>query len=228
MYVLHERATLPSHLRVVCRHYLGPDLLETPLNQQQSLHPNLARIAAVYDDIVLRFSRGEINAADARGQILALMARDDNGTMWSIDPDTAQWRYQTLQGRLEFGEPPLSGLATPTAFDLTRDSRANNPDGNISFYQVDESLTNPPTSLVGSTRRPQARAPQSVKDKALGLADQYLETPVKKAIALLVVVVLLGLGIFALTSGRDPEPTPSVPSESGSVPAPSAPPAPAP
>lgn len=190
---------------------------------QQSLHPNLARIAAVYDDIVLRFSRGELNAADARGQILALMARDDNGTMWSIDPDTAGWRYQTLQGRLEPGEPPMSGLATPTAFDLTRDSRTNNPDSQISFYEVDEDLMHPPTSLVGSTRRRPTAKPVGPLAKAMAFVDRYLNTPLKKIIAVLILGLLLVLAVMALTGGDEAETPTDAPMQEEIVPAPPVP-----
>lgn len=120
----------------------------------QPLHPNLARLAAEYDNIIERFSQHRINGIQARAEILALIARDDNGTQWSLDPDTGKWCYRNIRGQLVEADPPAYGLATPTAHDLSRNPNAFNPDAKIQFQEVDESLMYPPNSLLGSTRRP--------------------------------------------------------------------------
>jgi hypothetical protein len=118
------------------------------------LHPNLARIAAAYDDVVSRASRGEISAAQARAEVLHLVARDDTGVLWSIDPSSGKWMRRKFNGEMVFDTPPTYGLATPTAHDLTREPTGTfNPDSRLMFYEVDEELLLPPTSLQGATRR---------------------------------------------------------------------------
>jgi hypothetical protein len=113
-----------------------------------ALHPNLARIAAAYDEIVLTFGSGLLSAPQARARIDALTARDDNGVEWSIDPDTGEWRYTTRDGEYVYGEPPSWGLATLTPHDLG--AGAKDPDDRITFYEVDQALQ---TGLAGATRR---------------------------------------------------------------------------
>lgn len=72
----------------------------------QPLHPNLAKLAAAYDEIFLRWSCGQIDAAEARMEILALQARDDDGILWSIDPESGAWLRRTLGGELVRDTPP--------------------------------------------------------------------------------------------------------------------------
>ena len=159
--------------------------------QQQPLHPNLARLAAAYDDIVARFGRNEITAPEARGRIAALTARDDTGVMWSIDPDTAEWRFQTRTGELQLGKPPTYGLATPTAFDLSHSSGAFNPDERINFYEVDENLLYPPSSLSGSTRRRPTVVNYTFMEKYFSETKQRLI-----AVAVLLILILLAYLLF--------------------------------
>lgn len=161
------------------------------MDQPQSLHPNLARLAAAYDQICSRWSRGELNAADARGQISALVARDDNGTHWTINPTDGNWQYRTRTGEWRAGDPPTFGYATPTAFELTRESGAFNPDNRISFYEVDESLLYPPTSLAGSTRRSEHPEPER-------FVSRFLATPTQRVVAVLLALVLLLLAYLAV------------------------------
>lgn len=113
-----------------------------------ALHPNLARIAAAYDEIIMAFGSGLVSAPQARARIEALTARDDNGVEWSIDPDNGDWRYMTRDGRFEYADPPTWGLATLTPHDLGSGSK--DPDTRISFYEVDQALQ---TGLAGATRR---------------------------------------------------------------------------
>jgi hypothetical protein len=118
------------------------------------LHPNLARLAAAYDDIFVRWTRGTIDAEQARIEIAALVARDDEGILWSIDPDNGQWLRRTITGDVVPGTPPTYGLATPTPHDLSGGDRAVNPDLNLHLQRVDDELLFSPSSLAGSTRRP--------------------------------------------------------------------------
>jgi|LauGreSuBDMM15SN_2_FD.fasta_scaffold00287_8 hypothetical protein len=113
-----------------------------------TLHPNLARIAAAYDEIVLSFGSGLLSAPQARARIEALSARDDNGVEWSIDPDNGDWRYMSRDGSFAYAEPPTWGLATLTPHDLGSGSK--DPDDRITFYEVDQALQ---TGLSGATRR---------------------------------------------------------------------------
>ena len=84
---------------------------------EPDLHPNLARLAVAYDDIVLRHSRGQLSAADARTEIAQLEARDDAGIRWSLDPETGQWLRRTASGDLVFDpNPPTYGYRTADAF----------------------------------------------------------------------------------------------------------------
>lgn len=120
----------------------------------QPLHPNLARLAAAYDEIFERWSRGLIDAARARAEISALVARDDEGILWSISPDSGQWRRRTRSGDFVEDTPPSFGLATPTAHDLTRDPAVFNPDSRLTFHRVDDDLLAArPDALAGVTRR---------------------------------------------------------------------------
>lgn len=119
----------------------------------QPLHPNLARLAAAYDEIFTRWSRGQIDAAAARQEIAALVARDDDGILWSIDPESGAWLRRTLSGELVQGTPPSYGLATPTPHDLSQNASSFNPDTAIHLQKVDDELLYAPSTFAGSTRR---------------------------------------------------------------------------
>lgn len=184
----------------------------------QPLHPNLARLAAAYDEIIERFSNRQLSPTQARSEIMRLIARDDNGVQWSIDPDSGEWRYRNFSGDLVVSDPPAYGLSTPTAHEFSRNPNAFNPDSRIDFQEVDESLLYAPTSLAGSTRRP------SEDSTRTGLLST---TKGRAAVALAALVV--ALGALLATNGGLPGTTPE-PSVSPSAPAevPAAPQAPAP
>lgn len=182
---------------------------------QQPLHPNLARLAAAYDEICVRWSRGELNAADARGQIAALVARDDTGVHWQLNASDGKWQFRTRTGEWRKGEPPTYGYASVTPHDLTRAGQGFNPDSRISFYEVDESLLYPPTSLAGATRRPQ-------EGKGSSFVERFLSTPAQRIAAGVLLLVLLVLAFLLLRSDAEVAPAPAP------VPAPAAPAAPAP
>lgn len=119
----------------------------------QPLHPNLAKLAAAYDDIFLRWSRGQIDAAMARGEILSLQARDDDGILWSIDPESGAWLRRTLGGDFVQDTPPSYGLATPTPHDLSNNPQAFDPGSVVNMQRVDDEILYAPSTLTGSTRR---------------------------------------------------------------------------
>lgn len=127
----------------------------------QPLHPNLARLAAAYDEIFTRWSRGQIDAEIARQEISALVGRDDEGILWSIDPDSGAWLRRTISGELVPDTPPSYGLATPTPHDLSYTPQAFNPDTTIRMNRVEDELLYAPSSLAGSTRRPRIPAAES-------------------------------------------------------------------
>jgi hypothetical protein len=183
----------------------------------QPLHPNLARLAAAYDEIIERFSNRQLSPTQARSEIMRLIARDDNGVQWSIDPDSGEWRYRNFKGDLVVSDPPAYGFATQTAHDFSRNPNAFNPDSRVDFQEVDESLLYAPTSLAGSTRRPRE---DSAKSLLAGSRSKAL-------LALAALAVVVG-GFLAVSNLTDEEPAdpaaPSAPVETpGEVPAPPAP-----
>lgn len=114
------------------------------------LHPNLARIAAEYDEIVGLFQRGQMTATQANAKIQALVARDDAGVEWSIDTATGSWQYRSTTGEVLAGDPPTWGLAGATPRDFGS-LHGKDPDARVDFHEVDESRFS--GSLHGSTRR---------------------------------------------------------------------------
>lgn len=138
----------------------------------QPLHPNLARLAAAYDEIFTRWSRGLIDAEIARQEISALVARDDDGILWSIDPDSGAWLRRTIGGDLVPGTPPTYGLATPTPHDLSHNPQSFNPDTSIHMQRVDDELLYAPSTLAGSTRRDRLQPP--IEPRGAPLAGKVL------------------------------------------------------
>ena len=84
------------------------------------LHPNLARIAAAYDSILEQMERQQITVPGARAKIAQLEARDDQGVIWSIDPDSGAFVRKTAFGDMEFDTPPSHVAAENTS--MTRSS----------------------------------------------------------------------------------------------------------
>jgi hypothetical protein len=112
------------------------------------LHPNLARIAAAYDEVMELYHRGQLAPVEARRRVLALVARDDNGLEWSIDPDTGHWRYRSHFGELVTAEPPSFGVAGFTPGDLG----AGRPDSDrVTLFEIDQQALVASGQLRGST-----------------------------------------------------------------------------
>lgn len=190
------------------------------IEQEQSLHPNLARIAAEYDRIVAQFARKEISVTEARGRVTALVARDDEGTLWSIDPDTAEWRYRSHSGMYVRGTPPTYGFPSPSPHQVSMPTkpRESNPDRTIVFSRIDEQALYPPTELTGSTRR---FAPQPVSHTTFWA--RY-----GKRIAIALAAVVIGLVAFFAVSGTSRTPSAGTTPTTAPTPAPTTAQTPAP
>lgn len=115
------------------------------------MHPNIARLAASYDEIFARYAHGQISAAKATDEVLTLVARDDEGTQWSIDPRTGGFLRKTRSGELIPDEPPTYGLATPTPHEVSP-GRAFNPDINVELTPVTNEVDQSGNPFAGSTR----------------------------------------------------------------------------
>lgn len=165
----------------------------------QPLHPNLARLAASYDEIFERWSLGRIDAAQARTEICALVARDDEGILWSIDPDTGEWLRRTVAGNLVKSTPPAYGLATPTPHDLSRNQESFNPDTRVEFQAVSDELLFAPSSLAGATRRVPRTDPQEPEQNRKFLA-----------VLLVLLAAVLGLLVYKSVSQDESPQTPGV------------------
>lgn len=136
--------------------------MEAPGTTPRSVHPNLARLDAAYDRIVERYARGELNAEAANAAVAALVARDDEGVLWSKDPSTGGWLRRTIDGRVVPGVPPCYGYLTPSGHDLNPHPDVFRPDERLSYHPIDETMLVAPGALAGSTRllpaRPAGRA----------------------------------------------------------------------
>jgi hypothetical protein len=139
-----------------CTQGADTETVSTP----QPLHPNLARIAAKYDQIIERYGRGEITAAQARAEVSTLVARDDEGASWLINPDTGGWLRRNRSGELVTAVPPTYGLGTPTPHDVSPGS-AFNPDSRIDFHEVSDELLYSPNHFAGSTRVSRVPLPEN-------------------------------------------------------------------
>lgn len=116
----------------------------------RALHPNLARVAVAYDEILVEFSRRVTTPQEARRRVLALVARDDNGLEWSIDPENGRWQYRTHWGELITADPPAYGVVGLTPHALGA-GNAHDSEDRINFYEVDQTALYAPGSLRGST-----------------------------------------------------------------------------
>jgi len=123
------------------------------------LHPNLARLAAAYDQIVEEHRSRKISSREARGRISALMGRDDTGLLWAINPDSGKWSFRNLRGDLVEAEPPRFGIASPKPSDIGSSSQ-DDLDARLTFFEVDPTTfkipyadgNNPAGRMSGSFR----------------------------------------------------------------------------
>ena len=119
----------------------------------KSLHPNLARIDLRYDETIQKFNEHQLDASQTLSILQTLVARDDNGVVWAIDPHSGKWVYRDIKGEFIPGEPPVYGVAGIKTIDLDREAKYDN-DWNISNIEIDQSLIYPIGSLNGSTYLP--------------------------------------------------------------------------
>ena len=143
---------------------------DAPTGVRIRLHPNLARLAASYQEICERFALGSIDAVQSSAEVRDLVARDDDGVQWTINPRDGGWLYMSMQNGWQPGTPPTSGLATLTAHDVTARSSLGseiryNPDDSIAWSEVDESAE----GLRGATRRAEVRAREAAKPRSRGV-----------------------------------------------------------
>jgi len=130
-------------------------------NVDRPLNPNLARIAAAYDDVMASFRAGQLNPQEARRRVLALVARDDSGLEWSINPDTGRWQYRSQFGEYVTAEPPAYGVAGFTPSDLGAGPVL---DDRVKLLEVDQNALRSPGSLRGSTL---LAAPETTRSRSL-------------------------------------------------------------
>jgi hypothetical protein len=108
-------------------------MLSTPMDRP--LHPNLAQIAAAYDDVMQSYRAGLLSPAEARRRVLTLIARDDNGLEWSLNPDTGDWQYRSQFGDMVTANPPSYGVVGFTPADIGGGEAAQD---RIALYAIDE------------------------------------------------------------------------------------------
>lgn len=118
------------------------------------MHPNLARMAATYDQIVEDVTSGRISSATARSKIEQLEARDDEGVRWSIDPDTGNFVRRTAFGDMEYDTPPVSGVASLDPYAVSSPGRDDNPAYKVSSVPAD--VFAQPYGMAGATRSAEA------------------------------------------------------------------------
>jgi hypothetical protein len=141
-----------------------------------TLHPNLAKSAAAYDELHERLVRGLIRPEAASKEAAELIARDDEGVCWRIDPAIGGWVRKTLDGHWVADTPPSYGLATATPHDLTPNSRAFHPERYVELSGAADA-TRPITSYYDGGIRAVPRTRRG-------------------GLWILVIVVALGLGVL--------------------------------
>jgi hypothetical protein len=185
---------------------------------ESTLHPNLARLAAAYDQILDQMAAGQLKPAEARARIHQLEARDDEGIRWSIDPDSGEWVRKTAMGDLEYDDnPPTHGVRTPDAFDYTLDPQAYNPNSQLQFTTVDEGLNTAPLGLAGATRSLKPAGSPGTAGRLAALPARFAQLPQRtKVIGTAALVLVMALG-FNACSDDAPEDTPLPPANTEQI-----------
>lgn len=118
-----------------------------------NLHPNLALIASQYDDIIRKWQLGQLTEVEAKRQLGSLVARDDSGVQWTINPTDAQWYRRTRTGSLVQDTPPSSGISTLTGWDVSGSSSNVVDDPRRRVVSEEIELPAVSTGLSGATQR---------------------------------------------------------------------------
>lgn len=142
------------------------------------VHPNLARIASIYDSVVLARRGGHITETDAYARIDSLVAKDDFGVEWSISPQTGEWRYRDKWGEYYYAQPPEYGIVSATPYDM---ESGNTTYHRVSLYPVDEATIGNEHAAPGTT---------------LGLEGEKSNT--KYVYGALVCVVCACIGLYSI------------------------------
>jgi hypothetical protein len=171
-----------------------------------AIHPNLAQIAASYDDICEQVNMGIMSGPDARRAVMALVARDDQGVQWLISPDDGNWYRRTLTGELVSDTPPTSGIATPSGWDVSGAEQIEDPRRRVWGFNVEGDAGRQTGELHGSTVA--ALRVQHTTKRNLGLAGNKA---VRAAVAVFAVLALLAAGWMLLGPSSEPEPVPQQP-----------------
>lgn len=155
------------------------------------LHPNLAKLAANYDEIIERYANGTLGAVAAQREIAALVARDDEGILWSIDPTTGDWLRKTRSGELVPGEPPAYGLETATPHDISGARRNYLSEERVHLLEVDDELLYSPSRFAGSTRNLARTVNEGRFSSGIWGAKWLIRSVVGVAVASLIIVSIL-------------------------------------
>lgn len=175
---------------------------------ESALHPNLAQLAASYDDICSQVEMGLLPPADARTAIMALVARDDAGVQWCISPADGLWYRRTRTGELVADTPPRSGIQTPSGWDVSSSTAAlGDPRHRIYTREVDPLQYRSPTDLVGST------IAGAVTPTRRGATGRFRFGPqaTRRVVALVAVLLLAAAAWLFFESSGEPNPTPPPP-----------------
>lgn len=165
-----------------------------------ALHPNLAQLAASYDDICSQVEMSLMSPADARSAILALVTRDDAGVQWCISPDDGQWYRRTRTGEMVMDSPPRSGIQTPSGWDVSSSTESlGDPRHRVHTREVDPLEHRSPTDLAGST------VAASLTPTRRGSLGRFHVEPamMRRGVALLA-VVLVAASLWMFWSSSDP------------------------
>lgn len=172
---------------------------------EHALHPNLAQLAASYDDICSQVEMGLMAPGDAKAAIMALIARDDAGVQWCISPDDGNWYRRTRTGEMVADTPPRSGIQTPSGWDVSSSTTAlGDPRHRVYTREVDPLEHRSPTDLAGSTVA--ASVTPSRRGPSLG-SFRPSDTFVRRAVAALAVVLILA-SAWMFWSSSSPETPP--------------------
>jgi len=117
------------------------------MEKYQALHPNLATLAMQYDEIMDNFKKGRIKKEKTFSLLNNLIARDDNGCIWHINPSSGAWEYRNVQGKFIPSEPPTFGYKNINVKDFYPNDHLT-----ISYVPIDEGKLYHASSLQNSTR----------------------------------------------------------------------------
>lgn len=113
---------------------------------ERPYHPALARMAAQYDEVMMELRSGLLSDAEARRKVVMLVARDDVGVEWSIDPDTGSWRFRNQSGGFSYASPPALGSMPKLPSDVGSSGFRAGSD-RVSMFEVPDELA--PRALPG-------------------------------------------------------------------------------